>query len=84
MLFHFKWMFVVCARLGSWGSTSLVCCAVYTPIQRESGMRVSPFPPPAPIYKRCEDDAGLGFPLRPWPDLPPTRSPIAQLVRAPH
>ena len=63
---------------------SLVCCAVYTPIQRESGMRVSPFPPSTPIYKWCGDDAGLGFPLRPWPDLPPTRSPIAQLVRAPH
>ena len=63
---------------------SLVCCAVYTPIQRESGMRVLALPPSAPIYKWCEDDAGLGFPLRPWPDLPPTRSPIAQLVRAPH
>ena len=45
-------------------------------------MRVSPFPPSTPIYKWCEDDAGLGCPLRPWPDLPPTRSPIAQLARA--
>ena len=33
---------MVCARLGSWGSTSLVCCAVYTPIQRESGNWVPP------------------------------------------
>ena len=78
------WMDVVVLALVLLVLLPLVCCAVYTPIQRESGMRVPPLPPSAPIYKWCEDDAGLGFPLRPWPDLPPTRSPIAQLVRAPH
>ena len=41
----------------------LVCCAVYTPIQRESGMRVFALPPSASIYNRCEDDAGFRLPL---------------------
>ena len=35
------------------------------------------------IYKVYVDER-LGFPCGPWPDLPPTRSPIAQLVRALH
>jgi len=38
---------------------SLVCCAVYTPIQRESGNWVPRRRLFSPIYIRCERDAGL-------------------------
>ena len=37
---------------------SLVCCAVYTPIQRESGMRVSAASVACAYILRCTGDEG--------------------------